>query len=1060
MELSSVELTTTAEKKAAEAESLPAFSPIKLLHIKRSIAELLKQFGTSGIFEEYTRHDITHINSMLEIAGWLVPEASRTHMEPADWLLLVLSIYFHDLGLLVTKDEFASRENSAFPAFCNNILFAGDDGTDYRAKVDKLPVGTREKFLYQEFVRSKHATRIRQWISGEATAELGVASNLTAEINNLLRDIDPVFRRDLGLVCESHHLDDLNDTKKYKTRQPYGTSAGETANLQYCAVLLRTADLLHITKDRTPSITFRTLNPSDPVSQEAWAKQMAVRSVRPQLGRDKEGNITASAIQDTIEVHAFFQSPPGFFRLTSYLSYAEQQLRQSHSWIDVSRRTAAVQISFPWRHIDQSFIETAGFINEPFEFSLDQAKILDLLTGHTLYNETSVVIRELVQNSLDAVRLQCLISGTSPRQDGQVILIWDSKARVLTIEDNGTGMSQTVIEDHLLKVGSSRYQDPDFKKLHPDFFPISRFGIGVLSCFMVADSVEITTTTPEEEQARQLTLKSVHGRYLIRLLDKSSDEVKSLGTNGTRVRLELRASANFDNPVAVAKKWIVVPSCSVTLQVDKGKPINIGASSPSQALIDSLKAEGFSVETSDADQREGIVRVKEFILADLGLQLAVALQWSNTFQEWQFLELDPDEWEDDDTELEEDDDYITDEDLAEAENEKEEEEKDIGGPCIGICVEGVRVQFSSPGFVSKRIYALANTTGRLAPRTNVARSSFEETDEHQQLLTGIYALYMRHIDEEISALTKQRSFSITWAVQEARVLSSPFLRGRALTNSRLASDALADVPLLIAEESEARVALTRRQLQQHDRFWTVEGSFYDSAETLLREVPGPGSLRTLIGSLRTPSLNLPDELILCRDSLRVSADEAAFTNREPVRVKVDRTQRRLDVEWGKMVKPPKWVPVVPPSLRREELELETRHLLYEYQRRFEPFVTSYVAQSAIPVDGLQGEIAVKANGCLWFFSDSLLAGVLRKLSNGLITGKRTGRRIALLKVLRILDEFIKSGEKAEALRALSPIYDEYKTELSSSLSKKETVTAIQQVTPLVFDPHAWTRRGD
>ena len=37
-------------------------------------------------------------------------------------------------------------------------------------------------------------------------------------------------------------------------------------------------------------------------------------------------------------------------------------------------------------------------------------------------------------------------------------------------------MTQEVIEKHLLKVGSSRYQDQQFREKHPKFSPISRFG--------------------------------------------------------------------------------------------------------------------------------------------------------------------------------------------------------------------------------------------------------------------------------------------------------------------------------------------------------------------------------------------------------------------------------------------------------------------------------------------------------------------------------------------------------------------------------------------------------
>ena len=73
---------------------------------------------------------------------------------------------------------------------------------------------------------------------------------------------------------------------------------------------------------------------------------------------------------------------------------------------------------------------------------------------------------------------------------GNVGISWNSKTRTLTVEDSGTGMTQEIIESNLLKVGASRYQDPEFRKKYPQFSPISRFGIGVLSAFMVADNVE------------------------------------------------------------------------------------------------------------------------------------------------------------------------------------------------------------------------------------------------------------------------------------------------------------------------------------------------------------------------------------------------------------------------------------------------------------------------------------------------------------------------------------------------------------------------------------------
>ena len=146
------EISSNAEQQAVKAEELLAFSGLKLLHIKRSVEEILKQIGGDGIFDAYTRHDITHIDEMLKSLDWIIPSNVQEIMSPADWLLVVLSIYFHDMGMLVTKDEFAKRNESGFNEHCEKVLFADAAGTDYRAKVEELTPDDAQRFLYQEFV--------------------------------------------------------------------------------------------------------------------------------------------------------------------------------------------------------------------------------------------------------------------------------------------------------------------------------------------------------------------------------------------------------------------------------------------------------------------------------------------------------------------------------------------------------------------------------------------------------------------------------------------------------------------------------------------------------------------------------------------------------------------------------------------------------------------------------------------------------------------------------------------------------------------------------------------
>ena len=228
-----VKLASVAENLAKEAENLPAFSGLNLLHIKRNVALMLEQIGRNGIFDQYTKHDISHIDAMLKMLDdWIVPPSTKDLLTTADWLLVVLSIYFHDLGMLITKDEYNARNSSAFPEFRDKSLISQDGrGKDYEDRLKYLSAEDRRRFLYQEFVRHHHAARIRSWIVGMASSDLGVSQKVASIIDETLSVLDPTFRNKLGMVCESYHDDDLDDFVKYKTSHPFGNSHKETANL-------------------------------------------------------------------------------------------------------------------------------------------------------------------------------------------------------------------------------------------------------------------------------------------------------------------------------------------------------------------------------------------------------------------------------------------------------------------------------------------------------------------------------------------------------------------------------------------------------------------------------------------------------------------------------------------------------------------------------------------------------------------------------------------------------------------------------------------------------------
>jgi hypothetical protein len=1020
-----LELETNAETRAQAAQTLPTFSDLNLLGVKSKVHEVLKLIGRDGFFRTYTLHDVSHIDKMLGMLDWVVPPSTQDAMSPSDWLLIVLATYFHDMGMLVTQEEFEARNNSGFREYCDEHLFAGEDGADYRSKVDALGADA-DRFLYEEFVRAHHAERIGDWIRGRSSPHLGYSPDAASQVAEVLQSLPAVFRDDLARVCESHHLSDLADTAKYRTDQPYGDSDSETANVQYAAILLRTADLLHVTSDRTPSVAFRIINPQDPVSQREWAKQEAVRRVRAQKGKDRDGAFTETAPRDTIEVIAEFQDAEGFFGLTSYLRYAGDQLRQSFEWARASAAEFDLPHAFPWRHLDDSGVTASGFSPQRLSFTLDQARILDLLTGHTLYNDTSVVIRELTQNAIDAARLQAFIDGVA--QDTMNVHVeWDSDKRELVVRDSGTGMTQAVIENNLLKAGASRYQEEEFQKKYTLFSPISRFGIGVLSAFMIADSVEIVTSAPEEAQARALTLRSVHGRYLVQLLDKETDErARRIGAHGTEIRLTLRESAKLPDIWETLRRWVVIPRCQVTAAVDGEDPKPVGFASPARAIGAALEAAGITLHT-DGEPADGAIRVLENVSDSV--TTAYAVVWSRFFGEWAFLQANQ---------------LIA---------------KDAR-PALGTCVEGIRVEESTAGYADTAIVAMSNACGLTAPKTNVARSGLEATPQRTEMLRAVYGAYLSHVAGEAEALGTTRGLSLTWAAQEAEFMLRPLMVAdpryepeelKRPIEQAILTNCVRSAPIILVEREGTRGLERSTDLQREDVLWTVDSAYVRAAERLLREIPGAVSLSSVSEGFGTDAFDLPDGVTLAGYQSSSPLYQTALDGWEVQRLVIRRNERRVDLAWSKLGGSGRWLSLLPPDRTRRS----------RYRRYLDPIL---VANSSVDVAGREGEVAVRAHGVFFLFPDSALAKFLseelprlsedRSLSPAReFLAQCVGGYLNRSRPPEKLRDFVEAVAQQDPEGAHRPL-----ASLESVLDVEQLIAALSDTPMTTFDTQAWARR--
>ena len=851
---------SAAERQAEKAEELQFCKGVKLLYIKENVEKLLACIGKNGIFDEYTLHDISHVDEMLKIVDWLIPEHTKKAMTAAEWLMLTLGIYFHDLGMVVTKKEFNDRNNSHFAKYKEEIL--KQLNRNEREHAD-------DRFLYQEFVRENHAKRICAWIEGKNRKELGDATDVFDEIQKTLVHLDVLFKKDLALICESHHLDDIDDFAKYRTDSFYSNDNNAKVNLSYIAIILRVADLLHITRDRTPSISMRMFNVSNPVSILEWKKQQAVRAIVPKKPRNEDGRIDDSLEKDTIEVRAHFDgsdTAEAYFGLSAYLKYVQSELARCNGIAAKAKKTeGTADYDFPWQKVDESQITANGFETKKLQFVLDQENILRLLVGHTLYNDSSVVVRELAQNAIDAVRLQKEYEKKLLYNDGvpgRISIVWDSRERTLSFTDNGMGMTISDIENYLLKVGASKYQDSDIKKKFPDFSSISHFGIGILTCFMVADSIDITTSSPDQNQATIVNLRNVNGNYLVRKVDKHS-LAPAVQNHGTTVTLQVRSDVDLSTLADDLRKWIVLPEVPVFLQEDNQDEVRIGYDSLSDVLKEYLASNGIKVDQMNYDIYE---------TTNGNVTMAFAICYQHYLCDWELMAIP-----------------------------KRSSDKELLP--IGTCIEGIRVEFSTPGYKESHLLAIANVKGSKY-KTNVARSAIE-LEGNQEFLADIYSGYRQYLQNQISLL-RNRNYSDSWALSEGsylmRCLLSNVHRDISPIDMNILIQSLATLDCLIVEDEGKRQCISAEQVRSLDKVNLFDCATHRAVEWLFKEIRSSASMESVLNVVCEEGDFLHDAInIICNYDEGNKLHQYALRDKNVSYIKVDRKHRGIQLTYSNHV---------------------------------------------------------------------------------------------------------------------------------------------------------------
>jgi hypothetical protein len=566
MKISEIVLEKTANNHGLDA------------YLKAVVSMVSEHISSNAItfFPEYTDHDISHLEAVLETAVDLATEKSLELMSDVDLAALTTSVLLHDLGMHLTKDGFQTLISSDGPlkpidGFGDPVWselwvsFLAEARRFDARKLEALfgsnfkPVTSFPSFddpwdefdilLVGEFLR-RHHPRLGHEIALQGMPSVDGSVVQFCGMNTA----EERFWSDIsGLIARSHGMR-LRQTFIYLEHNYYSKIETRSAHPVLLMVLLRIADYLQIQNSRAPTARTQVTKFKSPISTREWSVHQCV------------SDITNVTDPEAIDITARPLDVETFLRLKYWLDDLQRELDlswavlgevyglQSHSGLSkLGMRIRRIKSNLD--DVDE-FARTVSYIPETIAFETAGSDLLKLLVGPLYANDVSVGLRELVQNATDAVKeLDQLISDGSierpengPDINGDVQVDFFSaegeakrlrpKIKEIVITDRGVGMSPAIVKDYFLKAGASLRSSDAWKEHFTNADGTEkvqrsgRFGVGALAAFLLGDKITVETRHYSEPESNGLIFSAG--------IDTTSINVMRHRCNvGTTIRIEI-----------------------------------------------------------------------------------------------------------------------------------------------------------------------------------------------------------------------------------------------------------------------------------------------------------------------------------------------------------------------------------------------------------------------------------------------------------------------------------------------------------------------------------------
>ncbi len=184
------------------------------------------------------------------------------------------------------------------------------------------------------------------------------------------------------------------------------------------------------------------------------------------------------------------------------------------------------------------------------DFQAEVSKILHLMV-HSVYSEREVFLRELISNASDACDKLRYLSLTTPgliegEPQFQIQITVDKKNKTLRIADNGCGMNEAELIEHLgtiARSGTDQFAAQISGDAAKDTQLIGQFGVGFYSVFMVADRVDVVSAKPGPGDGEKAFIWSSEGGGSYSVAPAGDETALLLEGRGTVVTLHMRGDA-------------------------------------------------------------------------------------------------------------------------------------------------------------------------------------------------------------------------------------------------------------------------------------------------------------------------------------------------------------------------------------------------------------------------------------------------------------------------------------------------------------------------------------